>query len=486
MRRIALLALSLLAALPACRPAGSQTPTAVPTTDAARPAATLVGLTATLDRGSLPPDTTTRVVAQLRLDAGTIAPAARPPVDLALVIDTSGSMIGEPIAQARDAAIAMLEGLRPGDRITVVTFDTRVQVLVAPTVVGPQTSANIATQLQQMQARGTTDLAAGLATALQQVASAPLPGGAARIVVLGDGVPNDASTIPQLVAQAAASNIAISALGLGLEYDETLLAQLARGTGGRFHRIGEDETIAAAFRDEVFRIESVIATNLVLQLHPGPGVTIARVVGYASAPDTSRAHSVRLTDLSAGQHQDIFVELEVAGHAEGAPVELLDAIASYDDRATNAGHLEQRTFVGAEATVEHAHERNLEVERAAASARAAAATVEAIAQSRIGDFAGADTLLRDTETAVRAAAKETGDEALTRSADELAGLRKTLAGERKRYEKALADAEREARRHGAGDGTRAPTPAPHATMPPSDRDEVRRVHDKAMDAMQPR
>ncbi|MFO0631631.1 MAG: VWA domain-containing protein [Nannocystaceae bacterium] len=234
------------------------------------------------------------------------------------MIDTSGSMIGEPIAQARNAAIAMLDGLRAGDRITVVTFDTRVQVLVAPTVVGPQTSANIAKQLQQMQARGTTDLAAGLATALQQVATTPLAGSAARIVVLGDGVPNDATTIPQLVAQAAASKIAISALGLGLEYDETLLAQLARGTGGRFHRIAKDETIAAAFRDEVFHIESVIASNLLLQLHPGPGVNIVRVIGHATAPDHTRAHAVRLTDLSAGQQQDIFVEpSEVSAHAEG-------------------------------------------------------------------------------------------------------------------------------------------------------------------------
>ncbi len=487
-RRVCLTALSLLTALTACHPAGTKPPSAaITTTDATRAAPTLVGLTATLDRGSLPPDTTTRVVAQLRLDAGAVAPVARPPVDLALVIDTSGSMIGEPIAQARDAAIAMLDGLRAGDRITVVTFDTRVQVLVAPTVVGPQTSANIAKQLQQMQARGTTDLAAGLATALQQVATTPLAGSAARIVVLGDGVPNDATTIPQLVAQAAASKIAISALGLGLEYDETLLAQLARGTGGRFHRIAKDETIAAAFRDEVFHIESVIASNLLLQLHPGPGVNIVRVIGHATAPDHTRAHAVRLTDLSAGQQQDIFVELEVSAHAEGAPVELLDAIASYDDHAANAGHLEQRTYVAAEATIEHAHERNLEVERAAASARAAAATVDAIAQSRVGDFAGADTLLRETEAVVRATAKDTGDTALTHSADELAGLRKTLASERKRYEKALAEAEREAKRHAGGTvGAKAPTPAPHAAMPEPDRDQIRRVHDDALATIQPR
>ncbi|MFO0631632.1 MAG: hypothetical protein U0168_02140 [Nannocystaceae bacterium] len=67
----------MLTALTACHPAGTKPPSAaITTTDATRAAPTLVGLTATLDRGSLPPDTTTRVVAQLRLDAGAVAPVA--------------------------------------------------------------------------------------------------------------------------------------------------------------------------------------------------------------------------------------------------------------------------------------------------------------------------------------------------------------------------------------------------------------------------
>lgn len=497
MRRLSL-ALSLCASLLAgCE---GVTPNQVQTTT---PLAGATGATATapapvelaidLDRAAIPADTRTRVLARLRVDAGAVAQQQRSPVNLAVVIDTSGSMAGDAIAQARDAAAALLDGLQDGDRITVITFDTHAALLVAPTTVSRDALKPVRERIAAMEARGTTDLAGGLGLALQQLAGSPLPGGVQRVVLLGDGVPNDASTIPQFIAQASAASVSISALGFGLEYDETVLGQLAQGTGGRFHRIAQGESIAKAFRDEVFRIERVVAGSVVLTMQPGPGVSIERVIGHVSAPDQSRAHAIRLADLAEHQRQDVYVELMVEGHRDGANIELIDATVAYQDLSANAGMLTQRTFVGGKATTDADVPRNLEVERGAATARVAAATVDAIARSRAGDFAGADALLEDAETNARAIAKATDDAALTKDADELANLRKSLAAERKRYEKAMAEAERAARRahQQASRGGAAvmpdahPMPVPHASMPMSEVESMKADHSRAVERLQP-
>lgn len=493
MRRLSL-ALSLCASLLAgCQGAPPNRATTV-TPGASTPSATapaLVELAIDLDRDAMPADTRTRVIARLRVDAAELAQKQRPPINLAVVIDTSGSMVGDAIAQARAAAGALLDGLQEGDRIAVITFDTHAAVLVAPTLVARDTLAPVRERIGAMEARGTTDLAGGLALALQQLTSAPLPGAVQRIVLLGDGVPNDAAPIPQYIAQASASGISISALGFGLEYDETVLGQLAQATGGRFHRIAQGESIETAFRDEVFRIERVVASGVVLTMQPGPGVSIERVLGHATAPDQNRAHAVRLADLAEHQRQDVYVELMVEGHRDGANIELIDATVAYQDRTANAGMLSQRTFIGGKATSSDDVPRDLEVERGAATARAAAATVDAIARSRAGDFAGADELLEVAEVAARTVAKAADDAALAKDADELAKLRKSLAAERKRYEKAMAEAERAVRKQqqdaskGGQPVRPMPMPAPHASMPAAELDGIKAKHSRAVETLQP-
>lgn len=495
MRRLASI-LTLCSALGACTPQHQPlvTPDA-PTTGAAATAvapsraAQPITIEAALDREALVAGKAAKVVARIRLDAGGIALTQRPPLDLSLVIDTSGSMVGAPIDEAREAAITLLDGLRDGDRLTVVTFDSAARLLVVPTVVDRAKLGPIKDALGKMEARGTTDLAAGLALAMQYSSSGSAPETVRRMVVLGDGVPNDPSQIPGQIATAKGYGIAISTLGFGLEYDEVLLGQLAQGTGGRFHRIGPGESIAAAFRDEVMRIERAVATNMRLRLQPGPGVTIDRVLGHPSAPDAARAHTIAVADLAEGQKQDLFVELSVTAHRSGATVELLDATASYDDRTANAGRLDRGAFVAAKAS-DDAPGPNAEVTRGVALARVAAMSLDALALARAGDFAAAEALLRDGEAEARKLAKSIDEAKLLTAADELATLRKTLADERKRWEKAEREAQREARRVQPDPGSPrgapsvAPTKVARDPMPAGDLEMVKGVHSRAVDVLQ--
>jgi Ca-activated chloride channel homolog len=425
MRRV-VSALTLCLALgPACTPATGALRTPEPPQSGQNAVAPVqapqqLGLDVSLDRPTLVANREGKLVARIRLDARDIHLRERPPIDLTLVVDTSGSMLGKPIEDAKAAALSLLDGLRDGDRFTVVTFDSRAQVLVAPVVVDRSKLAGVQAALGKMEARGTTDLAAGLGLAMQQTVNNGIPEAVRRIVVLGDGVPNDATPIPQHVATAKSYGIAISTLGFGLEYDEVLLGQIAQGTGGQFHRIEAQDSIATAFRDELLRIERAVASNVLVRLQPGPGVTIARVIGHPSAPDATRAHTVQLGDLAEGQQQEIFVELSTTAHRSGATVELLDAVVGYEDHTANAGRLERTAFVASSATEEPESEVAQEFSRALALARVAAASIDAIALAHAGEFARAEALLEEVEAQARKLAKSLDAAALLGRADELA------------------------------------------------------------------
>jgi hypothetical protein len=186
-------------------------------------------------------------------------------------------------------------------------------------------------------------------------------------------------------------------LGLGLEYDETLLGAVAQRSGGRFHYLARPADVARVFRDEVMRLERVAGRNAVVTMTPGPGVTIQSVVGNQPQP-SGRGLYVALGDLAVGESRDLVVELSVEGRRSAANVELLDALLVFDDAVGEAGRVERRLFLGAHATEneqELASGRNEEVLREAARIEAAAATVQAIELARSGEVDRAREVLAE-------------------------------------------------------------------------------------------
>lgn len=388
----------------------------------------VVTLSSALPQRLVAADRAGEIRVRLRVDASKLAHSKRPPINVVLVMDSSGSMEGKAIEDARAAALALVDGLAEGDRLAVVTFDSLARVLVASTTVAAGSRASIQAHIETMAARGTTDLAGGLAAGLAEVQRGYLNDGVNRLVLLSDGVPNDAATIAGLAQHAAAMRVSITALGLGLEYDETLLAELAQQTGGKFHFVEDSTQVAAVFRDEVLRLERVVAQNLALTLTPGPGVTIEGVLGHSAAP-VGRGVQLGLGDLVEGSHRDLVVRLRVGPHRDGASLELMDAVLGFQDAVAGAGALERRIFVAARTSADAAklaESRDPEIERQIARALADAATVDAIALARSGQLAAANTLIDRAEPEARQSAKALEDAELRAQADGLVKLRKAL------------------------------------------------------------
>ena len=419
-----------LAMLTGCKPAHVEIKPPDPivaTPPAADPG--VVDLSSALAHKLIAADAASEIQVRLRIDGGKLAHSKRPPINVVLVMDSSGSMEGEAIADARHAALALVDGLSDGDHLAVVTFDSQARVLVPSMTIDSKSRADARARVETMAAHGTTDLAGGLALGLGEAGRGYLGDGVNRLVLLSDGVPNDDTQVANLAQQAAGMRVAITALGLGLEYNETLLAALARQSGGKFHFIEDSDQVAAVFHDEVLRLERVVAKNLALTLLPGPGVTITGVLGHSGAATGNRGVSIGLGDLGEASHRDLIVQLRVGPHRAGASLELMDAVLGFQDAVAGAGQLERRVFVSAKTSGDAqavAASRDLEVERQIARALADAATLDAIALARQGQLAAAIAVIDRAEPAARGDANQLDDDELRTQADGLVKLRKAL------------------------------------------------------------
>ena len=392
------------------------------------------------------------VLARLRVGTRELGGGERPPLNLALVVDTSGSMMGEAIDTAREATRELLGLLRDGDRVSVTVFHSRAELLLESTVVGDADLDELRERLDAMEARGTTDLAGGLQTGLAQVRTHMTSETIDRVVLLGDGVPNDPSNVIPLAQSAGQQSIAITALGLGLEYDETLMGQIAQVSRGHFEYVEEPARVASVFRQEILRLDRLVGRGAVLALQPGPGVEILEVVGQQT-PGGAGGLSLQLGDLSEGERREVLVRLSTPARRSGALVELLDATLAFQDQVAQAGTLQRTAFLGARANddaLEVQASRNQGVHEAAASLRAAEATLQAIQMVRTGQVQAATALLDRVESEM-----EMRDEAYRQQVESVRRFRRSLPS--------------------ADDGAPAAAPAMEESL--------REAHDESMDAL---
>jgi Ca-activated chloride channel family protein len=352
----------------------------------------------------------------------------RTPVNLALAVDTSGSMEGDAIEQARKACHTMVDALADGDRLAIVTYDSKARVLLSSQPLDAQRRSEAHARIDAITARGTTDMGNGLALALTEVQAHANSENVSRIVLLGDGVPNDASTILPNAQRAAAQAIAITALGLGVDYDETLMGRIAEAGGGKFRFVKEPKEVAALFKEEVLRIQRVAGRATTLRLAAGPGVQIREVVGH-QLQGSGRDQWISIGDLVEGEDRDIAVRLTVPVHGSGASVELFDAVVSYQDAVVNGGGVTADGFLSVKVSndpeiVKAAYDT--EVDRSTARASVSSLVLQAIALARAGQLDQAKKLVDQAEQLARERGRALEDATLIAKAADMKKLRDSL------------------------------------------------------------
>jgi len=239
----------------------------------------------------------------------------RTPLNLCLVIDRSGSMEGAPLEYAKPACAHVVDLLSPNDVLSIVTFEETVDLLMpAQRVTDRQ---RIKDGIMRLVAGNTTHLHGGLTMALQQVLSFSDPGRATRLVVLTDGDPTagikDFPTLTQFAAEIKQKGVTITFLGFGPDYNEELLAGMAKKAGGNYYFIAQPALIPEVFRNELDKMLTTVARNLSLTFKPARWVT-CRAPQQASS---GQEFVVTLADMERGSTVQQVLDLEFQNHPLG-------------------------------------------------------------------------------------------------------------------------------------------------------------------------
>jgi Ca-activated chloride channel family protein len=289
------------------------------------------------------PTLATEQVAYLYLEAqpAASAVAAAAPLNLALVLDRSGSMAGQKIRDLRQAARLTLDRLGPDDLVSLVLFDDTVDVLAAARPAADR--AALLAQIERIEERGGTQMSLGLQAGLAQLRAGLGPDRVSRLLLLTDGETwDDEERCRELAQQAAALGAPITALGLGDEWNQALLTDLADLSGGNWEFIDTPDRILAAFQHVVVTMQRTVVTNatLILRLvrHVQPrGVWRVRpLIDRLSARAVGeRDVQVALGDLQS-EGQSVLVELSLPPRAPG-DYRLAQAEVNYDVPGAGAG-----------------------------------------------------------------------------------------------------------------------------------------------------
>lgn len=282
--------------------------------DAPRPVRTAVaeelglGLAAALGNPALPMSASNPVLqVSLRGASGVV----RPPANIVLAVDLSGSMNSEDkIGAVRHAVARFVEALDPRDRISLVTFSNGASG-IGPRRVGEQ-RAQILRAVASWSARGGTNLYAGFQEARLLALAGQRARGVSRIVLLSDGIPTAGSThhvdFISLARQCAAEGISVTTIGLGREIDDRLLSNIARASGGQYHFLDRPDEVERVFAAEIRGLTEAAARDVVLGVQLPAGWRLER--SYAESTQVAAGgFIVPVGELSGNEATVLLFEL---------------------------------------------------------------------------------------------------------------------------------------------------------------------------------
>ena len=253
-----------------------------------------------------------------------ISAAPRRPLELALVVDASGSMGGPKLEAVKQAVQRLAQRLEADDCVSLVSFANDICVHANSTLMNPEGRQAILTEASRLRTRGNTNLSGGWLAGVELALAKSASGRRLAVVLLSDGHANEGITnaveLAKLAKATAQQGAVTTCVGVGAGYSTEQLGAIAEGAGGRFHHANDPEAIVQILTGELGELGSMTAEQVEL------GVTVPSTVTLqafaATSRQTAHTHHISLGSLYAGLRRTVVCALQLPELAEGTELRL--------------------------------------------------------------------------------------------------------------------------------------------------------------------
>jgi Ca-activated chloride channel homolog len=310
------------------RPAAATPPPPAVPAQFTAPANGPVSLVGHLDRSAVQVGGDGIVRLELTVGAKETAPATpttRSTTDLVVVLDHSGSMGGDKIVHARGAVRELISQLRDDDHFALVTYSSSAQLTIPLSTSTPAARDRWRSIVDGITPDGGTNMSSGIDLALDSLRKPGARSGATRVILISDGLANEGDASQEgLVARAqraARSEISLTTVGVGEDFNEYLMTALADAGTGNYYFVQRATDLGAVFAREFSATRATVASNVAVEIAPASGVQVVDAAGYPLEREGGRV-IFRPGTLFGGQERRIWVTLTVphdrpAEHALG-------------------------------------------------------------------------------------------------------------------------------------------------------------------------
>jgi Ca-activated chloride channel homolog len=260
------------------------------------------------------------VVLKIDLAAGHgVSKHKRTPLNIAVVLDRSGSMAGAKIEKARQAAMAVVDQLSNGDTFSLVTYSAGVEVLVPAQPVEDRES--LKSRISRIRTDGGTALYAGVEAGAVQLRRYLSDRKINRVILLSDGLANVGPSSPadlrRLGERLSRDGIPVTTVGVGDDYNEDLMSGLAEASDANYYYVKDTETLPKIFAKELGQLLRVAAREVRIEIICPDHVKPMGFLGRPEKFENGRA-IVYLNQFAAGQTRSLLLHCNVNGRDDAA------------------------------------------------------------------------------------------------------------------------------------------------------------------------
>lgn len=275
------------------------------------------------------------MIVQIGLIAKHSGEKRKTPLNLALVLDRSGSMAGAKLEKARQAGCVAVDQMAEGDVFSVVVYDDEAEVLIPPQKVGDREA--LKREINRIKDGGSTALHAGVEKGAAQLRKYLDEQKVNRIILLSDGLanvgPSQPGDLAKLGRELRKEGLGVSTVGLGDDYNEDLMTALAEASRANYYYVQDAEKLPGIFREELGSVKNVVARNIRITITLPGGMKSARLLGDEEITFGNGTATIPLPEFHGGQTRRFLLSLE-APEGGTAKLELAKVELSYDDSAS--------------------------------------------------------------------------------------------------------------------------------------------------------